>query len=121
MLIPNPQNLKRTNLKLWSYSQSTLQSIFSLKPTSKLEKNTMEPLVSAKLMCQMELAWVLGHSGVAVNEVADRMSKEKTIVVQLPYPVLPQMEKEIKKVPSQFGPSCYYCCHFCRDDGMPQK
>ncbi len=24
------------------------------------------------------------------------------------------------KVPSHFGTPCYYYCHFCRDDGMPQ-
>ncbi len=35
-LISNPHKLKGTELKLWTDSQSVLQSIFSLKPTSKL-------------------------------------------------------------------------------------
>ncbi len=35
-LIWNPHNIKDTNKKLWTDLQSTQQSIFSLKPTSKL-------------------------------------------------------------------------------------
>ncbi len=48
-LISNPCNLKDTNVKLLTDSQSTLQSIFSLKPTSKLVEETIKLLVLAKL------------------------------------------------------------------------
>ena len=57
-LISNPHKLKGTKVKLWTASQSALQSIFSLKPTSRLVEETIELLVSAKLICQIELAWV---------------------------------------------------------------
>ncbi len=55
-LISNPHKLKGTKVKLWTDSQSALQSIFSLKPTRKLVEETIEQLVSAKLICQLELA-----------------------------------------------------------------
>ncbi len=61
MVISIPNKLNGTKVKLWSDSQSALQSIFSLKPTSKVVEDTIEHLVSAKLMCQKELAWVRGH------------------------------------------------------------
>ncbi len=50
-LISNPHKLKGTKVKLWTDSQSALQSIFSLKPTSRLVEETIELLVSAKLIC----------------------------------------------------------------------
>ncbi len=49
-------------------------------------------------MYRRELAWVCKHSGVTGNEVVDGMAKENAIAVQLPHPVLPRTEKEIKKV-----------------------
>ena len=58
----------------------------------------IELLVSAKLWCQIELAWVRGHSGIMGNEVVDGMAKENAVAVQLPYPVPPWTEKEIKKI-----------------------
>ncbi len=70
-LISNPQKLKGMKMKLWSDSQSVLQLIVSLKPTSKLVEDTIELLVSAKLRCRVELVWVHGHSGVTGNEVVD--------------------------------------------------
>ncbi len=57
-LISTPHKLKGTKVKLWTDSQSALQSIFSLKPTSKLVEDTIKLLVLAKLICQIELAWV---------------------------------------------------------------
>ncbi len=96
-LISNPHKLKGTKVKLWSDSQSALQSIFSLKPISKLVDDTKELLVSAKLMCQKELAWVCGHSSVTGNEVVDGMAKENTVIVQLSFTALARTEKEIKK------------------------
>ncbi len=50
-LISNPHKLKGTKVKLWSYLQSVLQAIFSLKPTSRLVEDTIELIVSAKLWC----------------------------------------------------------------------
>ncbi len=96
-LISNPHKLKGTKVKLWTDSQSALQSIFSLKPTSKLVEETIELLVSAKLICQIELAWVRGHSGVTGNEVVDGMAKENAVAVQLSSPALVRTEREIKK------------------------
>ncbi len=77
-LILNPHKLKGTKVKQWTDSYSALhivQSIFSLKPTSKLVEETIKLLVSAKLICQIELVWVYGHSGVIGNKVVDRMAK----------------------------------------------
>ena len=68
-------------MKLWTDSQSVQQSIFSLQPTSKLVEETIELLVSAKLICQIELAWVRGHSGVTGNEVVVGMAKKKTLLL----------------------------------------
>ena len=39
-----------TKVKLWTDSQSTLQSVFSLKPTSKLVQETIKLLVFVKLI-----------------------------------------------------------------------
>ncbi len=96
-LISNPHKLKGTKVKLWTDSQSVLQSIFSLQPTSKLVEETIKLLVSAKLICQIELAWVRGHSGVTGNEVVDGMAKENAVAVQLSSPALARTEREIKK------------------------
>ena len=96
-LISNPHKLKGTKVKLWTDLQSALQSIFSLKPTSRLVEETIELLVSAKLICQIELAWVRGHSGVTGNEVVDGMAKENAVAVQLSSPALARMGREIKK------------------------
>ena len=49
-LISNPHKLNGTKVKLWTDSQSALQSIFSLKPTSRLVEETIKLLVSVKLM-----------------------------------------------------------------------
>ncbi len=96
-LISNPHKLKGTKVKPWTDSQSALQSIFSLKPTSRLVEETIELLVSAKLMCQIEMAWVRGHSGVTGNEVADGMAKENAVTVQLSSPALARTGRKIKK------------------------
>ena len=77
-LISNPHKLKGTKVKLWTDSQSALQSIFSQKPTSKL------------------VAWVRGHSGVTGNIVVDGMAKENATAVQLLSPAFPRTEREIK-------------------------
>ena len=52
-LISNPNKLKGMKVKLWTDSQFALQSIFSLKPTSKLVEDTIKLLVLAKLICQI--------------------------------------------------------------------
>ena len=49
-LISNPHKLKGMKVKLWTNSQSALQSIFSLKPTSKLVGVSIELLMLAKLI-----------------------------------------------------------------------
>ncbi len=36
-------------------------------------------LISAKLICQMELAWIRSHSGVTRNKVVDRIAKENAV------------------------------------------
>ncbi len=59
-LISNTHKLKGTKVKLWTDSQSALQSVFSLKPTSSLVEETVKLLMSA---------WVRGHSGATGNEV----------------------------------------------------
>ncbi len=84
-------------MKLWSDSQSALQSTFSLKPTSRMVDDTIKLLTSAKLLCQKELAWLRGHSGIMGNKVMDGMTKENAVAVQLPCPVLLRTEKEKKK------------------------
>ncbi len=86
----NPHKLKGMKVKLWTDSQSALQSIFSLKPTSRLVEETIELSVSAKLICQIEMALVCGHSGVTGNKVEDGMAKENTVTVQLLSPALAQ-------------------------------
>ncbi len=99
-LISNPHKLKGTKMKLWKDSKSALQSIISLKSTSKLVEKTIELLMSAKLICQIELAWVRGHSGVTGNEVADGITKENTAIVQLSFPALArtrEIKKEVKR------------------------
>ena len=96
-LISNPSKLKGMKVKLWTDSQFALQSIFSLKPTSKLVEDTIKLLVLAKLLCQIELAWVHSHSGVTGNEVVERMAKENAVVVQLMHLALPRTEREIRK------------------------
>ncbi len=96
-LISNTHKLKGTKVKLWTDSQSALQSIFSLKPTSKLVEATIKLLVLAKLICQIELAWVCGHSEITGNEVVDGMAKENAVVIQLTHPALPRTEREIRK------------------------
>ncbi len=53
--------------------------------------------MSAKVICQIELAWVHGHSGVTGSKVEDGMAKENTVTVQLKHPALPRTEREIKK------------------------
>ena len=52
-LISNPHKLKGTKVKLWTDSQSALQSVFSLKPTSMLVEETIKLMMSAKLICQV--------------------------------------------------------------------
>ena len=84
-------------MKLWIDSQSALQYIFSLKPTSRLVEETIELLMSIKLICQIELAWVRGHSVVTGNEVADGMAEKTAIAVKLSSPALAWTEREIKK------------------------
>ncbi len=96
-LISNPHKLKGTKVKLWTDSQSALQSVFSLKPTSSLVEGTIKLLMSTKLICQIELAWVRGHSGVTGNKVADGMAKENTVAVHLSSPALERTGREIKK------------------------
>ncbi len=96
-LISNPHKLKGTKVKLWTDSQSALQSAFSLKPSSMLVEETIQLLMSAKLICQIQLAWVRGHSGVTGNEVADGMAKENAVAVQLSSPALARTGREIKK------------------------
>ncbi len=49
-------------------------------------------LVSAKLLCQIELAWVCRHSGITGNKVVDG------IAVQLTYPFLPRTEGNKKTI-----------------------
>ncbi len=61
-----------------------------------LVEETIKVLLSGKLMCQIELVWVSGNSGVTGNEVVDVIVKENAIPVQLPCPVLPQTEKEVR-------------------------
>ncbi len=97
LLLLNHHKLKGMKVKLWTDSQSALQSIFSLKPTSKLVEETIKRLLSTKLICQIELAWVHGHSGVTGNKVVDRMAKENAVAVQLLSPALARTEREIKK------------------------
>ncbi len=58
----------------------------SLRPTNKLVEKSIKPLLSAKLICQIEMAWVRGHSGVTVNKVVDGMAKENAVAVQLSSP-----------------------------------
>ncbi len=94
-LISNPHKLKGTKVKLWTDLQSALQSIFSLKLTSRIVEERM--LVSTKLICQIELAWVRVHSGVTGNKVANGMVKENAVAVQLMSPALARTERQIKK------------------------
>ncbi len=96
-LISNPHQLEVMKVKLWTDSQSALQSIFFLMPTSRLVEETIKLLVSTKLICQLELAWVCGHSGVTGNKVVDGMAKENAAAVQFLSPALPRTEREIKK------------------------
>ena len=79
-LISNSHKLKETKVKLWTDSKSALQSIFSLKPNSRLVEEKIKLLVSAKVICQIELAWVRGHSGVTGNEVEDGMAKKTPLL-----------------------------------------
>ena len=99
-LISNPHKPKWTKVKLWTDSKSALQSIFYLKPTSKMVEETIELLVSAKLNCQIELAWVRvvrGHSGITGNEVVDGIAKENAVAVQPSSPALARSRSEINK------------------------
>ncbi len=72
-LISNPNRLRWTMVKLWSDSQSILQSVFSLKPSLLLVEDTIKLLLSENLLCQIELAWVCGHSSITGKGVVDGM------------------------------------------------
>ncbi len=58
-------------------------------------EETTKLLMSAKLIRQIEMAWVRGHSGVTGNEVVDGMAKENAVAVQLSFPALAQTGREI--------------------------
>ena len=87
-LISNPLKLKGTKVKLWTDLHSALKSVFSLKPTSMLVAETIKLLMSAKLVCQIEMAWDRGHSDVTGSEVVDGMAEENTVAVKLSSPAL---------------------------------
>ena len=67
-------------------------------PTSRLVEETIELLVSAKLICRIELAWVRGHSGLTGNKVVDGIAKENAVAVQLSTLALSRTTREIKKI-----------------------
>ncbi len=83
---------------------------FFLKPTNKLVEKSIKMLLSVKLICQIELAWVRGHSGVTGNEVVDGMAKENTIAVQLSSPALARTEIEIKNKIKRFAEHKWQQC-----------
>ncbi len=60
-------------------------------------EETIKLLMSAKLICQIEMVWVRGHSGVTGNELVDGMAKENAVTVKLSFPALGWPGREIKK------------------------
>ncbi len=100
----NPHRLKGTNVKLWLDSPSALQSIFSLKPTSKLVEATIEVLVSAKLIYAYAPNRTGFHSRTLRYLAGNKqggpppwMGKENSVAVHLHDHILLRTEKQKRK------------------------
>ncbi len=57
------------------------------------------------------------------NYVVGAPKEQKKADLGISYNVVSTVDMlpESRTLPSHFERPCYYCCHFCRDDGMPQK
>ncbi len=72
--LKSQQIKKGTKVKLWTDSQSSLQFFFSLKLTSQLVEEMIKLLVTAKLMCQIELASSVKKPPVYLKVVAQPLN-----------------------------------------------
>ena len=79
----NDTSCINSNIHFFSDSQSSLHALTNHYPTSKMVIDTIKSLNELCHTSSVTLHWVRGHSGVAGNELVDRLAKEATYLEEI--------------------------------------